>query len=61
MKFSEKYPNMKPIHEEIDAIIRGTTLKPCHWCKSPTEYVDINYEGPFCSDECLYEFEDSIF
>ena len=53
MLFSSKYPNMKPIIEERNNIIRAKEKGYCCVCGRPTEYVEINYEGYFCSDECL--------
>jgi hypothetical protein len=59
VKYKDLYPNMEKIYEEKDGTIRGSEEKPCHWCKQSTEYVDINYEAPFCSQECVYNFEKS--
>lgn len=56
MKFSEKYPHMKPIGDEEDGMIRGRRAEPCFVCGCPTEYVEICSEAHFCSDECLNEF-----
>ncbi len=53
MKFSEKYPNMKPIVDEApNSIIRGYKKKPCWNCGELTEYIDINFEAHLCSEEC---------
>lgn len=53
MKFSEKYPNMRPIVDEApNGIIRAHEKQPCWNCGELTEYVDINYEAPLCSEEC---------
>lgn len=66
MKYKDKYPNMKPIHDERHGIIRTYPdfnrkdkcgPAPCHVCDEITEFVEINYEGPFCSEECLAKFE----
>lgn len=57
MKYILKYPNMNLIHEEIEGTIRGSSVQHCHWCKEPTEFVNIYYEAAFCSDECLNIFE----
>lgn len=59
MKYKDLYPDMKLIHDEVKGIIRGSP-RPCHWCKEPTEYVEINYEGHFCSEECMADFEKDI-
>lgn len=60
MKYDIKYPDMKPIHDEKDSIIRANSPRPCHLCKADTEYVEINYEAHFCSDDCLTKFEDGL-
>lgn len=61
MKYSKKYPNMAPILEEEKGVIRGEQPEPCHYCGEDTEYIDINYEARFCSEECLEEFEEDTF
>ena len=67
MKFKDLYPDMTPIFDERKGIIRSYSTDeencgpaPCHWCKELTEYVEINYEAPFCSEECLLNFEKDI-
>ena len=53
MKFSEKYPNMRPIVDEApNGIIRGYEKKPCWNCGELTEYIDIDFEAHLCSEEC---------
>jgi hypothetical protein len=52
MKYADKYPDMKPIHDERDLKIKGTDA-PCMHCKESTPYIDICYEGHVCSDECM--------
>ena len=53
MKFSEKYPNMRPIVDEApNGIIRGYNKQPCWNCGELTEYIDIDFEAPICSEEC---------
>lgn len=60
MKYKDKYPNLKEIYEDIDGIIKGSKEKECTTCKELTQYIEINYEAPFCSDECLSNFEIKI-
>ena len=60
MKFKDKYPDIELIHDDRDGIIRGMG-GACRLCKEPTEYVEINYEAPFCSEECIFEFEEKLF
>lgn len=66
MKYKDLYPNLKPIFEQANDPYANVIKsehgegRPCHVCKDYTEYVDIDYEGPFCSHECLAKFEKSI-
>lgn len=60
MKYDNTYPDMKPIYDEQNGIIRSNVPKPCHLCEENTEYVNINYEAHFCSDDCLIKFENKI-
>lgn len=57
MLFSEKYPDMVRIDEVKDGIMRSNETCPCSICGHPTEYIEINYEGYFCSDECVDEMD----
>lgn len=56
MKYADKFPDMKPIVDERHNIIRSRTAEPCSVCGELTDYVEINYEGYFCSEECENEF-----
>ena len=58
MKYHDRYPNMKPLEDECDNIMRGVIAGPCTWCGKPTHYIEINYEAWFCSEECLKAAED---
>ena len=53
MKFEDKYPDMKEIHDERDLMIKGREPQPCAVCKEPTPFVEISFEAHFCSEECL--------
>ena len=53
MKYKDKYPYMQPISEEHNNIIRCREQRRCCVCGHLTEYVEINYEAFFCSEECL--------
>lgn len=57
MKYVDKFPDMKYIDEERDGVIRGRTQRPCCVCGWETEFVEINYEAPFCSEECVAEMD----
>ena len=62
MKYIDIYQNLRPFHleDEINGIICASYFRPCSVCGHPTCYVEINYEGYFCSEECLQRFEDNI-
>ena len=36
-------------------------VQPCCVCGEPTNRVDIFYEGRFCSDMCIAEYEKDLF
>lgn len=61
MKLIEKYPDITYMNDDDCDFIRSQISKPCTWCLEPTEFIEIYYEGPFCSDECLEKFENSLF
>lgn len=56
-KFSDMHPNMKCILEECHGVIRGRSKYPCTICGCMTEYIEINYEAPFCSEDCIWEMD----
>lgn len=58
MKFERKYPNMEP-GEEKDCILKSNVLSQCEICGDLTEFIEINYEAHFCSDECVSEMDKS--
>lgn len=64
MKYKDLYPNLKPVFEQANDpyanVIKGSSYNPCHVCKELTDYVDIDYEATFCSQECLKKFEGSF-
>lgn len=53
MKYIEKFPNMVPIFEERENVIRTNRAFPCCVCGCLCDYVEINYEAYFCSEECV--------
>lgn len=53
MKYNQKYAWMRPALDEDHNIIRGTKAIPCCICGELTEFAEINYEAPICSDECM--------
>ena len=61
MKFTDKYSDMKPIDDVCNGIMRGTEMKPCLICNDPTEYIEINYEAHFCSEECVKKMDATYF
>ena len=57
MKFIAKYPDMLPMDDECNNIMRSYEFKPCAICGTPTEYIEINYEAHLCSDECVHAMD----
>lgn len=58
MKFEKKYPSLRPIQDSVvdplGELICGITGGPCIICHEMTTFVDICFEGPVCSEECLH-------
>lgn len=57
MKYSYKYPGEVLEIEEIQDAY-GTLLKcqaegECFHCKEKTKFIDLDFEGHICSEECL--------
>ena len=57
MKYSDKFPNMKYIDDVCDGMLRGQRPQPCVICGELTEFVEINYEAHFCSEECVAKMD----
>lgn len=53
MKYAKKFPNIIPIFDEVEGVIRVSTQRACHICNRITEYLEVNYGVPLCSEECL--------
>lgn len=43
-----------------DGYIVSEVHKPCTWCKTPTNIVEVCSEGHFCSSECEDAFMDYL-
>ena len=41
---------------KAEVIISDNEHKCCI-CGKPTRYIEINYQAPFCSDECISEMD----
>ena len=59
MTWAERYGNLRT-WEQRGSVFRAPFSVPCEVCCRPTEFVDIDYETAFCSDECLASFESRI-
>ena len=53
MKFKDRYPNAQYLDEVRMNIIKSDTEEPCFICGIPTYFHEINYQAPFCSEECI--------
>lgn len=55
---------MTTFYEEIannkEGYIISEEYKPCTWCKTPTNIVEVCSEGYFCSKECEDAFMDYL-
>lgn len=60
MKFDKKYKNIPVMELGDDTYLRTKRKYACCVCGQPTHFVEINYEAPFCSEECERAFTDSI-
>lgn len=58
MKYIDKFPNMKYIDDIFDGMLRGQRPHPCIICGELTEFVEINYEAHFCSEECVAKMDE---
>lgn len=56
MNFTDQYWFLRTGDVAGD-LLKGEEIGECFVCGKPTQFVEINYEGYFCSSECLYEFE----
>ena len=56
MKFDYMPKNKLPSN-----IIQGQNICKCSVCNALTSYIEINYEGFFCSEECLEKFDEIYF
>lgn len=51
---------MIPILDELEGVIRVRTPRACHVCRRITDYLEVNYGVPMCSEECLNRLERMI-
>ena len=49
--FSEERIDMKA------EVIVSNNEHDCCICGKPTRYIEINYQAPFCSDECIAKMD----
>jgi len=60
MKFNDKYRDTKPGEFSYDGYyLRGDGGR-CEECGCPCDFIEINYEAYFCSEECERAFESRI-
>lgn len=57
MKYIEKFPWITPIFEERENMIRVNRALPCCICGCLCDYVEVDYEAHFCSEECVEEMD----
>lgn len=44
----------------ISEVVISDKEYKCCVCGRATKYIEINYEAPFCSDECIYEMDKQV-
>ena len=59
MTWAEKYASLHT-WEQRGSIFRAPSSVPCEVCRRPTEFIDMDYEVAFCSDDCMKEFEKEL-
>ena len=57
MRYIDKFPDMEYVFDERDGIIRTTRYVVCCVCGATTEFIELNYEDSFCSEECVAEMD----
>ena len=61
MCFEEKFKDIESGEITTDGChLRSDRYGQCYMCKKPCEFIEINYEAYFCSEECEHEFESQI-
>lgn len=61
MKYSVQLSGLKNLEVSDENIMRAVGhAYPCTVCGELTEFVEINYEAPFCSDECLALYDEEM-
>lgn len=53
MDFYRKHPNAAYLEVFDDNMLLGATSFSCWHCGNKTRWVEINFEAPLCSDECV--------
>ncbi len=67
MNFNKKYPGAIPgkvyensmrltPRENLDIEVGGE-YRGCRKCKEPTRWVEVNFDAPVCSEECLQQMD----
>jgi hypothetical protein len=52
MEYKDKYPNSK-VNEEVEkCITKVESETPCLHCGKLSQFVDLDFEANFCSEEC---------
>jgi hypothetical protein len=51
--FETLFSVAKHLEEVREGLIYSNVVEPCSICGFPTHFVEINYQGYFCSSECV--------
>ena len=61
MLYEKKYPNATPGQEVETGVLYGANADNCAQCGRITNFVELNYQAHFCSDECVEAFDNEVF
>jgi hypothetical protein len=51
--FEKMFPDAKHLEEVREGLIYSNEVGLCAICRFPTHFIEINYQGQFCSSECI--------
>jgi len=58
MKYIDKYNNLKNMEVVGQHLLYTDKSRICRCCGDITNFTDIGFEAPFCSEECYNETAD---
>lgn len=61
MKFRDKYPDAKYADTVEYSIMKGSKKDNCYICGALTDFIDMDFECPICSEECMDKINEEFF